>query len=1170
MKIVSALAFVLMLMLDFVSTAQTPELKLRSGNYRITELSLLTWSDNAVFQDQFTRIIVFQTIPTSEEKSNLASAGIQLLDYLPSNAFYASISTDVDWSQLSNATVLEIKPEYKKSELLRDENYPHWTLFGTNQIELIGFYFDPYTREDAQKQLISLGGTVVSQDSYQHIMNIRIPLDQLELLYKLPGFYYFETLSDTPQPENFSGRTNHRSNMLATSYNGGITYTGEGVKVMMQDDGFIGPHIDYTGRIDQSDCNSCSTSSSDTHGDHVSGTIMGAGNLDPENRGMAHGVDLKVYNSSDANYSLFPGLFDNEDVVITSKSYSNGCNAGYTSLPRLLDQQVHDRPQLMHVFSAGNSGADNCNYGAGAGWGNITGGHKVGKNVIAVGNLSSTDVLAGSSSRGPAEDGRIKPDICAVGSSVTSTGPENIYFTISGTSMACPGVSGTIAQLYDAYRDMNGGANPDAALIKSAVLNTAEDLGNYGPDFKFGWGRINARQSYELLSNNQYINSSISQGATNTHTISVPAGVSELRIMTYWTDYEGSTSAALALVNDLNMVVTDPNLIDYNPWVLDPTPNATSLNAPAVRGIDALNNMEQVTVLDPVSGTYEVNVNGFAVPQGPQDYYVVYYFVMEDVTVTYPIGGEGVTPGSTLIRWDASEGTTDFTLEYTTDNGTNWTSIGTAPADRRYANWNVPNLISGLAKVRVTRNGSSDESDAVFSIISTPTNIQFDWVCPDSTKLSWNPVSGATSYEVSQLGAKYMDSIGTTTATNFVVPIASNVDTWFSVRALGPDNARGERAIAVQKPTTEFGCLWSAPIAGFDVDCDGAGTGHCFDLIDGSVNTSGGSSYTWYFPGGTPATSSSASPTVCYSAAGNYDVAMVVANGFGTDSIYITNAITVLDTRTLPYVEGFENYTTFLATDAWETSSPGNATPFLVTGQAALTGSKSAMLLNYNQPANAEDELISGPIDLSTLNTNDTMTLSFRYAFRKKQSVNNDFLRVSVREGCEANWVVRKTLFGDLLSPLTSSTSWYPAGPEDWTTVHMTNITSNYFTGDFQFKFTFENDGGNNLFIDDINIYQGAPSDEIIGLSELTALQNVSVYPVPTNGELSVTFELNSAEKTRIDVTDITGKTVQTVHLNGAVGNNITVMDVANLSSGVYFLTVISGGNTAQKRFIVE
>lgn len=1170
MKLIYVVAVLLTTALPLQSFSQESELKLRSGDYEINVSSILTWSENEVFSDHFFRIIVFQTIPTETEKQKLITSGIQLLDYLPRNAFYASISTDADWNTLENATVLPIQSEYKKSELLREKNYPHWTLFGADQIELIGYYFHPYNFSKAQELLNTIGGTAVSFDDYQKTMHVRVPLNKLDELYELPGFYYFETLPDDPQPENFTGRTNHRSNVLWTDYSGGLNYNGEGVNVMMQDDGYIGPHIDYEGRIDQSSCGGCSTSTSDTHGDHVAGTIMGAGNLDPAYRGMAHGVNLGVYSSNDMNYSLFPALFDNDSVVITSKSYSNGCNAGYTTLSRFLDQVVHDRPQLTHVFSAGNSGTDDCGYGAGAGWGNITGGHKVGKNVIAVGNLTHTDALSSSSSRGPAEDGRIKPDICAVGSSVTSTGPDNDYFTISGTSMSCPGVSGTIAQLYQAYRELNGGDNPDAALIKSSILNTGEDLGNPGPDFKYGWGRINARRAYEVIANTQYVQSNVSQGGTNNHLITVPVGVSELRIMTYWTDYEGSTSAGVALVNDLNMVVTDPNATTYNPWVLDHTPNATALNSDAVPGIDNLNNMEQVTISNPMSGTYDISVEGFAVPQGPQDYYVVYYFVMDDVTLTFPIGGEGIT-GSTVIRWDASDGNTEFTLEYTEDNGATWDTIGTAPANRRYSLWSVPSVVTGLAKVRVSRNAQSDESDAVFSIIETPSNVHFDWVCPDSAQIAWDPVTGATGYEVSMLGIKYMESIGTTATTNYVVQIPATDAGWFSVRALGPDNARGERAVAIEKPTTEFGCLWSAPHAGFNVDCGAAGTGHCFDMINEAVNTDGSSTYTWYFPGGTPATSNNAAPSVCYSTAGAYDIAMVVDNGSGIDSIYVTNAITVIPTPAIPYYESFENYTNFIGIDEWSAESPDNSVQFTITSQAALSGNKCAILFNNIQQPESVDELISGPIDLSSLASTDAMTLSFRYSYRKSSTGDSELLRISVKDGCEGNWTIRKTIFGSLLSDQISTQNWYPSTADDWTTVHVTNISNTFYTGDFQMKFTFESDGGNNLFIDDINIYQGGPSNElVIGLNEQDQISNVSVYPVPANNELNVAFGLQNSGNTRLEILDIAGKVIQTVYVNGQAGNNLAIMDVSKLSSGVYFVTINSDGNLIQKRFVIE
>ena len=147
------------------------------------------------------------------------------------------------------------------------------------------------------------------------------------------------------------------------------------------------------------------------------------------------------------NSNAFPSLYSNYDVVITSTSYSNGCNAGYTSLARDIDEQSNSFTNLIHIFSAGNNGSSSCTSPyisgtSGANWGNVTGGHKQAKNVIAVANLTSIGNLAASSSRGPAADGRIKPDIGAKGSSVYSTEHDNTYGTKTGTSMSCPGIAG--------------------------------------------------------------------------------------------------------------------------------------------------------------------------------------------------------------------------------------------------------------------------------------------------------------------------------------------------------------------------------------------------------------------------------------------------------------------------------------------------------------------------------------------------------------------------------------------------------------------------------------------------------------------------------------------------------------------------------------------------------
>ena len=73
-------------------------------------------------------------------------------------------------------------------------------------------------------------------------------------------------------------------------------------------------------------------------------------------------------------------------------------------------------------------------------------------------------------------------------------------------------IAGVSAQLYQAYGDANGGALPPAALIKAALINTANDVGNVGPDYKFGWGIVNALEAVKIIENNQYLSDEISQG----------------------------------------------------------------------------------------------------------------------------------------------------------------------------------------------------------------------------------------------------------------------------------------------------------------------------------------------------------------------------------------------------------------------------------------------------------------------------------------------------------------------------------------------------------------------------------------------------------------------------------------------------------------------------------
>ncbi|GIV42659.1 MAG: hypothetical protein KatS3mg034_1969 [Vicingaceae bacterium] len=762
------------------------------------------------FNDIYYRLISFKQIPSLQERQSLLDKGIKLLDYIPQKTYYASIKDFSVIEQFPNIeAVLKIPFQSKLSLSVQNNDWPAWAIRGKDSVAVRIHLID------ALSKIFEFPGSVSYFSANGRYFDAVINKNDLAKLAEIPVVQFIDHIPEEPQKEDWEGKNNHRSNNLDNEYNPNPQYTGENVAVIMNDDGIIGPHIDYQGRI----IVQYPTNNSGNHGDHVAGIILGAGNYNPDARGMAPGAKILVYNAS--GYPGFDSIYNqynwaNPWVRITSTSYSDGCNAGYTSLTQKLDQQIRQMPELMHVFSAGNNGTSNCGYGAGSGWGNITGGHKQGKNVIAVANVSNTDNLASSSSRGPAHDGRIKPDISAVGTSVFSTIDPNTYATFTGTSMSCPAISGILAQLYDYYFKTHN-QMPPSALIKATILNTADDLGNPGPDFKFGWGRVNARRALNLLQQNQYLSDTVVQSQIKTHVLTIPAGVKKAKIMVYWHDYEATVNTSWALVNNINMTITDPSSNTLLPLVLDPTPNATNLNLPATPGIDSLNNMEQIVIDNPQPGNYTVNISGYNIPQGPQKYFVVYDFIYDDITVTYPNGFEGLQPGSThYIRWDAWNTSLPFTIEYSTDSGATWNLIASnVSGTARYFQWYVPTVVTGKALIRVSNGMVSDISDHTFTIIGVPSNLSVDWKCPDSLKLSWNPVFGSGGYEVRMLGNMYMDSIAFTTQNFIVIPINDpNQDHWFTVIALTPgDLKKGKRAYAIYSPSGVFNCSFPHDLA---------------------------------------------------------------------------------------------------------------------------------------------------------------------------------------------------------------------------------------------------------------------------------------------------------------------------------------------------------------------
>ncbi len=358
--------------------------------------------------------------------------------------------------------------------------------------------------------------------------------------------------------------------------------------------------------------------------------------------------------------------------------------------------------------------------------------------------------------------------------------------------------------------------------------------------------------------------------------------------------------------------------------------------------------------------------------------------------------------------------------------------------------------------------------------------------------------------------------------------------------------------------------------ADFSADKTTICAGETVQFSDNSYNEVNG--WTWTFNGGTPGNSTSQDPAIVYNTPGIYEVVLLATDGTNNDTETKTSYIRVLpNPSSIPVVEGFEPYSTLSNIEEWEIIDYGNNAEFELTTSAGHTGSNSAKLPNFGQSAGNFDELISAPVDLSGITSTTNMTLSFRYAYRKRSSSNSETLKVYVSGDCGESWAPRKTLFGDLLGSDVSTTSWAPSSAADWVTVHMTNVTSNYWVDNFRYKFEFESGGGNNLYIDDINIYAGSPSDVIVvGLEDQTELGHLTLYPNPTEGDVSVRFDAAVAQTLTFEVADVTGKVVMTQVVEANSGANLVVLGTDSLSSGMYFLNVQGAGLQNAMQFVVK
>lgn len=653
---------------------------LPSGSIRLSARTLEPEVSLKVLPGTY-HVVQFRRAPNDEETAALAKLGIHVLDPIPERAYAARIDAPLSKDDLlalphggGVARVLPWTAELKVHPALVEESK-------VSELVAIHWFSEELGRE---KMLEQLGAKRVHRIGRTDIVSLGSAT--IEALSALDPVQFIEPYVDEVRTHSRAGEIAHRASALYASPH---FLSGRGVTVGIFDAGWIDwDHPDLAGRVlynpDLLSWRGTPIAGSvlDRKHDHataMAGIIASSGEGNAAARGTAPAARM-------VSYAVAYNYFDPDELVasesalhgwhVGNHSYGNGWPCGppnqepcksdprwssYIPSARSTDRWAY-RNGVLSVYSAGNDGYvksitypdwldDN--------WQTIHSGG-VAKNAVSVcamvpGSGISRDLIKDDSSKGPTSDGRVKPDLCALGLPYSTDEPTVTtalgggYRTTYATSPAAAEVTGAVALLHEAYGRMVPAGTPmPPALAKGILLHTARDvdergsrwigtMGRYepartatGPDYTTGWGFMDLGAAFEALNDRRWLADAVRSGRQNDYVTARVEPGEEVRITLIWDDPPASPGVERALVNQLDLRVTDlESGAVMRPFVLDPT----RPSRPAFRGRNVLDNVEQVRFVHEGSTptTFLVEVMGEDIPTAVQR-----YFLLSETRLTSP------------------------------------------------------------------------------------------------------------------------------------------------------------------------------------------------------------------------------------------------------------------------------------------------------------------------------------------------------------------------------------------------------------------------------------------------------------------------------------------------------------------------------------------------------